>query len=323
MLAAYVTELGPPENIHVGELPTPALGPTDVLVRPEAFEVNQVDTLVRSGKFPTATPFPFVIGRDLVGTVEAAGPGATGFSAGDRVWCNSLGHGGRQGSFAEQVAVAADRLYELPGGVDPVEAVAVLHAAGTAWLGLFRNARLGAAETIVVGGGAGGVGSAVIQLAAAAGADVLTTASPEDAGWCRASGARAVVDYHDDEMLKRLQEAAPDGVDVYWDTSGHQDFEAIAPLLAHGARVVVTAAANPTPVLPAARFYTRDISVLGFAISNAAVSDLAAAAETINVRLADGTLHPRIGPRLSLAQAAEAHQRQEAGESSGRIVVLP
>ena len=77
-LAAYVTELGPPEHIQVGQLPVPALGPTDVLVRTDALAVDQVDTLVRSGAYPTPTPFPFVIGRDLAGTVAAAGPGAAG-----------------------------------------------------------------------------------------------------------------------------------------------------------------------------------------------------------------------------------------------------
>ncbi len=323
MLAAYVTELGSPENIRVGELPTPAFGPTDVLVRPEAFEVNQVDTLVRSGGFPTSTPFPFVIGRDLVGTVQAAGQGAVGFAEGEKVWCNSLGHGGRQGSFAEQVTVAADRLYHLPDGVDPVGAVAVLHGAGTAWLALFREACLRTAETIVVGGAAGGVGSAAVQLAASAGADVLATAKSEDAEWCRSSGARDVFDFRDADVNDRLRDAAPDGVDVYWDTSGHTDFEAIAPLLAPGARVVVTAATHPKPILPAAQYYTHDVSVHGFVISNAPVSDLAAAADTVNVRLADGTLRPRIGVRLPLSDAAEAHRLQEAGEPSGRIVVLP
>jgi hypothetical protein len=105
MRAAYVTELGAADAIRVGELPVPAAGPTDVLVRVEVVAVNPVDTMVRSGAYPTPTPFPFVIGRDLVGTVAVAAPGAAGFAPGDRVWCNSLGHGGRQGSFAEYAVV--------------------------------------------------------------------------------------------------------------------------------------------------------------------------------------------------------------------------
>jgi NADPH:quinone reductase-like Zn-dependent oxidoreductase len=322
-LAAYITALGPAERIEVGQLPVPALGPTDVLVRTEALAVDQVDTLVRSGAYRTPTPFPFIIGRDMVGTVAAAGPGAVGFAEGDRVWCNSLGHGGRQGSFAQHVVVAAERLYHLPAGIDPAQAVAVLHTAGTASLGLFRRARLGPGDTVIVGGGAGGVGSAVVQLAAASGARVIATAAGADAGWCRASGAQQVFDYHDPDLLAKLGEAAPGGADIYWDTSGHQDLKAIAMLLAVGARIIITAAPDPAIILPAQNYYTHDISVRCFAISNAAASDLAAIARIINSRLADNTLRPRIGARMPLAAAAEAHRRQEAGHVNGRIIVLP
>jgi NADPH:quinone reductase-like Zn-dependent oxidoreductase len=322
-LSAYVTELGPPDGIRVGELAVPSPGPTDLLVRTEALAVNQVDTLVRSAAFVTAIPFPFVIGRDLVGIVAAAGAGAVGFTVGDRVWCNSLGHAGRQGSFAREVVVAADRLYPLPAGVDPVEAVAVLHTAATAYLGLFREARIRPGDKVIVGGGAGGVGTAAVQLASAAGAHVIATARADDAEWCRTSGARLVFDYRNPDVTTKIRNAVSGGVDVYWDTSGHQDLRDIVPLLAGGARVIVTAAhESPTP-LPVRHYYTRDISVRGFAISNASVSDLAAAAKTINAGLADGTLRGRISARFSLSEAAEAHRRQQNGGAAGRIVVLP
>lgn len=322
-LAAYITELGSPERIRVGELPVPALGPTDVLVHTQALVVNHVDTYVRSGAYATPTPFPFVIGRDLVGTVTDAGTGVAQLTVGDQVWANSLGHAGRQGSFARDVVVAADRLYRLPPGADPVNAVAVLHTAGTAYLGLLREAGTRPGDTVVVGGGAGGVGSAAVQLAAAAGATVIATASARDAEWCRASGADVVLDYREPNLAGALGAAAPGGVDVFWDTSGHQDLVAIAPLLSVGARVVVTAAANPTPAWPAQHFYTHDISVQAFAISNATVDGLRAAAQVINARLVDGTLKARIGARLPLTEAAEAHRLQESHEVSGRIVVLP
>jgi hypothetical protein len=139
--AAYRTELGPPEAIRLGDLPVPEIGPTDVLVEVDAVTVNPVDTLVRSGAYQTPTPFPFVVGRDLVGTVAAVGAGVAGFAAGDRVWCNSLGHGGRQGSFAEYAAVPAERLYHLPDGADPAAAVAWFHPAATAYLALYRHGR--------------------------------------------------------------------------------------------------------------------------------------------------------------------------------------
>jgi NADPH:quinone reductase-like Zn-dependent oxidoreductase len=194
MRAAYITELGPAEAIRVGALAVPDPGPTDVLVQVEVVAVDPVDTLVRSGAYATPTPFPFVVGRDLVGTVAAAGPGAAGFAPRDRVWCNSLGHGGRQGSFAEYAVVPADRLYHLPAGADPVTAVAALHPAATAHLALFRHGGLRPGEIVYVGGGAGNVGSALTRLAGLGGARVLAGARPEDAGWCRSAGAAELVD---------------------------------------------------------------------------------------------------------------------------------
>jgi NADPH:quinone reductase-like Zn-dependent oxidoreductase len=204
MRAAYITELGPAEAIRVGDLPVPVPGPTDVLVRVEVVVVNPVDILVRSGGYSTPTPFPFVVGRDLVGTAAEVGAGTVGFAAGDRVWCNSLGHGGRQGSFAEYAVVPAERLYRLPAAADPVAAVALFHPAATAYLALFRRGELRPTETVYVGGAAGNVGTAMTALASSGGARVLAGARAEDAEWCRAAGADEVVDYRDPDLRGRL-----------------------------------------------------------------------------------------------------------------------
>lgn len=131
-----------------------------MLVRVAAVAVNPVDTFVRSGAYRTPIPFPFVVGRDLVGTVVAYGSEAAGFALGDRVWCNSLGHDGRQGAAAQYAIVASDRLYRLPQGIDPLTAVAVAHPAATAYLGLTVHAGLVPGETIYIAGGGGHVGSA-------------------------------------------------------------------------------------------------------------------------------------------------------------------
>ncbi|MDN5856242.1 MAG: alcohol dehydrogenase catalytic domain-containing protein, partial [Actinomycetia bacterium] len=179
MTAAYVEALGPAESVRVGEISVPTLGPTDALVEVEATVVNPVDTLVRSGRFATRTPFPFVIGRDLVGTVVEAGEGI-GHAVGDRVWCNSLGHDGRQGAFAQYAVVAADRLYRLPDGVDPTTALAVAHPAVTAYLAWFQHAGVRAGETVYVGGAAGNVGRAALAMAKYAGTRVVASAGPPD-----------------------------------------------------------------------------------------------------------------------------------------------
>ncbi|MFI2431517.1 NADPH:quinone reductase [Streptomyces sp. NPDC018693] len=322
MRAAFIEELGPPENIRYGELPAPVAGPTDVLVAVEAVSVNPVDTFVRSGVFRTPVDFPFVIGRDLVGTVVTAGPGAPGFVPGDRVWCNSLGHGGRQGSAAELAVVPADRLYHLPDGVDPVEAVAVLHPGATAHLGLFTHGRVRPGETVLIGGAAGNVGSAMVVMAVEAGARVVATAAARDAEYCTSLGADTVLDYRDPDLPRRIAEACPSGVDVNLDTSGTNDLTTAVSTLAPRGRIILLAGTRTRPVLPAGPLYMKDGSLTGFVISHATTTDLAEAARTLNRLLPTAHLHPRHLEPAPLSAAATTHHRLEQGELHGRRVVL-
>ncbi|MGH8961622.1 MAG: NADPH:quinone reductase [Jatrophihabitantaceae bacterium] len=324
MTAAYVTRLGPAAEIRVGSLPVPQPGAVEVLVRAEAMAVNHVDTYVRSGAYRTSTPFPFVVGRDLVGTVVGLGSADVGFGPGDRVWCNSLGYGGRQGSFGQYAVVPTDRLYPLPDGADPRDAVSVLHTAATAQLGLFREAGLRSGEVVVIGGAGGGVGSAAVQLAAASNARVIATSSAQDASWCRRCGTDVVLDFTDPQQCRRIIKREARGVDMYWDTSGHQDLAETLSLLNSGGRVVVSAGLSSWTTLAIGELYTRDASVHGFAISNASVADLAGAASLINALLGRRELRTRIALTLPLAEAARAHRLQESGaHRPGRIVVRP
>lgn len=324
MQAAFIRKTGGVDQIQVGELPTPRPGPTDALVRMEASEANFVDLFVRSGAYRTYTPFPFIIGRDLVGTVVEAGSGVGRFSIGDRVWCNSLGHAGRQGAWAEYAVVAEDRLYPLPAGVEVRHAAAILHAAATAHIGLVRDAKLVAGETIFVEGGGGAVGSAVVQIATAIGARAIASGSQEDSEWCRSCGAGTVLDYHRQDLYEQVRAAAPDGVDVWWDTSGRNDFNHCLPLLAFGGRaVIMSGLGSADPALPVGALYTHEITLHGFAISNATVTDLATAAATINRLLAAGCLKARVGATYHLADAARAHADLEQHKVHGRIVLIP
>jgi NADPH:quinone reductase-like Zn-dependent oxidoreductase len=317
--AAFVEQLGPASEIRYGELPAPVPGPTDVLVDVLATAVNPVDTLIRAGAYRTDVPFPFVVGRDLVGRVAAP---SQGFAAGELVWCDSLGHAGRQGAAAEQAVVPADRLYRLPDGVDPVEAVALLHPAATAYLAA-RHGRLRAGETVLVLGAAGNVGSALVTLAVETGARVVATASAADAGYCVELGAAAVFDYTDPVVPQRIREACPDGVDLYVDTAGRNDLATATDLLAHRGRIVLLAGWGTEPMLPVRDLYTKDGSIVGFVISRATVAELADAARTVN-RLLTAGLRPRRVETLPLSAAADAHTRTERGTlHSTRLVLLP
>jgi 2-desacetyl-2-hydroxyethyl bacteriochlorophyllide A dehydrogenase len=322
MRAAFIERLGPPEVIQYGTVATPVPGPTDVLVEVAAVSVNPVDTLVRSGIYRTPVPFPFVVGRDLVGTVRSAGPGAPGFAPGDRVWCNSLGHAGRQGAAAELAVVPVDRLYRLPDGVDPVTAVSVVHPAATAHLALFPHGGLRAGETVLVEGAAGNVGATLVRLAVWAGARVVGTASAADAAYVRSLGAAEVLDYRAEKLPELVREVCPRGVDVHLDTSGRNDLERAVSWLAPRGRIVLLAGARSRPVLPAGELYMRDGSLRGFVISRASAGELAEAAATINALLAQGGLTPRSVEEAPLPAAAQAHRRLEDGGLRGRRLVL-
>lgn len=311
MRAAFVERLGPPDNIHYGDLPAPTPRAGEVLVNVLATTVNPVDTFVRSGSFRTEVVLPLVVSRDLVGTVAVSG---NGFAAGELVWANSLGHGGRQGAAAEQAAVAADRLYRLPSNVDPVTAVSVAHPGATAYLALFTHGLLRAGARVLVIGAGGNVGSAAVAMAVSAGASVYATASARDGAFVRGLGAE-VFDY---------RKSLPSGleVDLVVDCAGVNDLPTTVALLAPRGRIVVLAGAATRPVLPAGPLYTKDCSIAGFVISHATVSELASAAGAINDLLVDGVLRPRAVEELPLSAAADTHRRMELGQLHGRRTVL-
>jgi NADPH:quinone reductase-like Zn-dependent oxidoreductase len=159
-------------------------------------------------------------------------------------------------------------------------------------------------ETVFVAGAAGGVGSAAVQLAVAAGARVIATAAPEDFDWCRRCGAHLLIDYHDQAALPALlHQAAPEGIDLWWDNSGRHDLDLAIPLLKRGGRIIALAGMTARPVLPIGALYTRDASIRGFVISNASTADLAEAAAVINDLLATNRLISRINGTYPLTAA--------------------
>jgi NADPH2:quinone reductase len=327
MKAAYVEKLGPPENIQFGELSEPVIRSSHVLVKVAAVVVNPIDTYIRRGAYPSRIEFPFIIGRDMVGTVESVGSSVQRFRPGDRVWCNNQGYHGRQGTFAEYLAIDEEFLYPLPRAVEEKEAVAVLHSATTASIGLLREARLRSGETIFINGGAGNVGSAVLQIAASLGARIIVTAgSEDDLAYCRSLGAIRAVNYKIEDVAKAISEFAGDGIDVYWDTTSKPDFERAVPLLAHRGRIILMAGLDALPVFPVGAFYTKDCSMHGFAITNATSQELKDCAKTINDALANGKLKSRISRIMPLAEAAAAHRLLEDSQRglvklSGKIIL--
>lgn len=326
MKAAFIRRTGPPDVIEIGELPVPPLSADEVLVRLHAAAVDPVDAYIRQGLVAMTLPLPFVIGRDLAGTVEAVGPAVRGFAVGDRVWCNNQGIEGRQGSFAEFTAVRGDLLYRLPDPVGFEDMMAVAHSGLTACLGIERMGGLAPGQVVFVNGGAGNVGRALVQVATGLGARVVATAgTAAGRDTCRTDGAIAALDYRNPALADELRAAAPDGIDVYWDLSGRQDLAFALAHLRRRGRIVVMSGLGAQPVLPVGALYVHDISIIGFAITYATVAEMRACAERINELAATGRLRGAIARRLPLSQAREAHRliEDKAVRLDGKIVVVP
>src|ERR1700759_249980 len=175
MKAAFIRQTGAPSVIEYGDLPTPEPKSTEVLLKVGAVAVNPIDTYIRAGAVAMASHFPYIIGCDLAGTVEKAGSEMKRFKPGARGWGGDQGVFGRRGTFAEYASVDERWLYPTPTKETDAEAAAGALVGLTAHMGLFLHADLEPGEVVFVNGGAGGVGSAVVQLAKAAGAFVVTT----------------------------------------------------------------------------------------------------------------------------------------------------
>ncbi|WP_218192249.1 zinc-binding dehydrogenase [Brachybacterium avium] len=307
----------------MSELPVPRPRPGQVLLAVRASSLDPVDALVRSGAFPTQTPFPFVLGRDAVGTVIDAGAGAEDL-LGRRMATSSLGHDGRQGAWAPAAVVPRERLYPVPAEVEDAVLAAALHPASTAHLALHRHGHLVAGETVLVGGGAGNVGSALVAEAARCGARVVATARRRDAARVRALGAAGTVttvDHTDPGAADQLRELLGGRADLVVDTSGRLDPELLADLMAVRGRIVVIAAPPNPPRIPLARLYTRDVSLHGFVISRATVEELADAARGTVRLLQETPWRPRITDTVGLDAARSLHERLDAGGIEGRVVM--
>ena len=331
MKAAYFETTGAPDVIRYGDLPTPTPGAGEVLVKVGAAALNPIDTYLRAGAVTMRLPKPFIPGCDLAGTVEAVGPGVKRILPGDRVWGSNQGLLGRQGTFAEYVCTAEDWLYRTPGGVGDAEAAAAALVGITAHLGLFRCAGLKAGETVFVNGGTGGVGSMVVQMAKAVGAQVIATVgSAEKAEVCKGWGADRVVNYKTEDVPAAVRDfTGGQGVQVWYETQREPDYDCMVELAARRGRLVIMAGRQARPAFPHGPFYTKDLALFGFAMFNATPDEQRACADDINRWLGEKRLHVLIGRTFKLEEAAAAHRLQEentlqkAGTLAGKIVVVP
>ncbi|HTN76504.1 MAG TPA: NADPH:quinone reductase [Pirellulaceae bacterium] len=328
MKAAYIVETGPAEKIIYGDLPDPVPTGSQVLVKVGAVSINPIDTYIRNGAPYWELPKPYILGSDLAGQVVALGPDAKRFKVGERVWGSNQGLMGRQGVFSELAAIDEAWLYHTPNEVSD-EAVAASALVGiTAHLGLFNHAQIQPGETLFVHGGTGGVGSMVVQMAKIAGARVITTGGcDERCAKAKALGADVAINYKTQNVAEEVKRAAPNGVNVFWETLREPNFDEIVAMLAERGRIVLMAGRDARPAFPVGPFYVKGCTLTGFVMFKASPIEQRHAADEIGRWLAAGKLKAQIGTVLPLSQAAAAHKLQEentlhkAGSNAGKIVL--
>jgi NADPH2:quinone reductase len=331
MKAAYLDSPGPPEVLQYGDLPAPTPKTGEIVVKVAAAALNPIDVYIRAGTINVPLPKPFITGTDVAGTVSALGPQAKRYKVGDRVWGSNQGLMGRQGSCAEFVCSSEEWFYPTPAGVADEEAAAVALVGITAHLGLFRCARLQPGENVFVNGGTGGVGAMVVQMAKAIGCRVITTVgSAEKAVLCKSWGVDRVLNYKTDDIAQGIKDFGQGrGVGVWYETQREPDFARMIELMAKRGRMIVMAGRQAQPTFPVGAFYTKDLSLHGFAMFNASPAEQRACADDINRWLAEKKLRAPIGRTFPLAETAAAHRFLEentlgkAGTLTGKVVILP
>lgn len=323
MRAIVATEPGGPEVLAVTDLPDPVAGPGEVVVKVAAAGLNRADLLQRQGLYPPPPGASDVIGMECSGTIAALGEGVSGWSVGDEV-CALLAGGG----YAEQVAVPAGQVMPLPAGVGLVEAAALPEVACTVWSNLVMTARMQAGETLLVHGGAGGIGSFAIQLGKALGVTVLTTGgTPEKLAFCRSLGADVAIDYRADDFVAVAREHG--GADVVLDNMGAKYLARNVEALADGGRLVVIGLQGGAKAeLDLNALMRKRASVAGTTLRSRPTDGprgkAAVCAEVVEhvwPLVEAGRIRPIIDTTIPLDRAREAHERMTSGEHTGKLLL--
>ncbi|AEY86611.1 Shy5-dehydrogenase [Streptomyces hygroscopicus subsp. jinggangensis 5008] len=327
-----------PEGLEVRQGPVPAAGPGQVVVRMEATGVSFAEQQMRRGRYYDQPPFPFVPGYDLVGTVIETGEGVAPGLAGTRVAALL-----KVGGWATHVVVDAADVVPVPDGISAAQAETVVINGITAWQMLHRKARVRAGQTVLVHGANGGVGSVLVQLAHAAGVQVIGTASARHHAALREAGVMPI-DYRTENIPARVRELAPGGVDAVFDHVGGRSVVDSWRLLAPGGTLVSYGSASTRddegskqwPVLKLlARVWlwnalpNRRRAYFFNVWAGRALTPSRFRARLRNdltevfTALHRGDITPAIAAQLRLDRVAEALRLAESGTVSGKVVLVP
>jgi NADPH2:quinone reductase len=330
MKAIQISRTGGPDVLEPVERPTPEPAAGEVLVKAAAIGVNYFDTMIRTGRYRWMPKLPFVPGNEMSGRIEAIGPGVSGRKIGEPVFVAGYEIGNRGGLYAEYAAVPERAAWPLPAGLD-AEAATALTNYQLAIILLHHAARGVAPKTVVVYGAAGGVGTALIDVARQAGAEAIGTAgSAEKCAFVRARGAIEAIDYSRDNVVERVRAATGGrGADIVFDHVAGKGLADGVKMLAPLGMLVSYAVLGGMPegdlfaamrgnieASPAVRCFTMHT------YDHMEEPRREAMAQAVAL-LGSGKVKPAIAARFPLAEAHKAHALIEARTAMGKIVLVP
>lgn len=323
MQAVEIPEAGPPDVLRLCTRPVPAIQLGEVLIRVAAAGVNRPDCLQRAGGYPPPPGVSDLPGLEVAGTVVAAARGVTSPAVGDRV-CALVAGGG----YAEFCTAPAVQCLPVPAGLSLVEAAAIPETFFTVWTNVFERGRLQRGESLLVHGGASGIGTTAIQLGAAFGARVFATAgSDEKCALCFKLGAELAINYRTHKFLDVLQAATQKrGVDVILDMVGAPYLPDNLRLLREDGRLVwIAALAGAKGELNISQVFLKRLTLTGSTLRNRPPAEKGRIARALHEAvwplLEQRSVVPVIQQVLPLASAVEAHRLLEANEAMGKVVL--
>lgn len=305
MKAIVLKSFGGPESFEFCDVPKPAPRAGEVLVQVRATSINPLDYQVRRGDYSDLVQLPAITGHDVSGVVDEVGPGVRNFAPGDEVWYTPQIFGG-PGSYAEYHVATESIIAKKPPTLSHLESASLSLVGGTVWEALFVRAALRVGESILIHGGAGGVGHVAIQLAKAMGARVLTTVREANFEFARGLGADVTIDYKTEDYVGAImRETGGRGVDVVLDTIGGNTLSRSPDVLAQLGRVItIVDTAQPQNVIGA---WGKNASYhFVFTRQNRGKLD------ELSALIERGQLQPHVGAVYSLDDIPLAHARLES-----------
>lgn len=322
MKALVLDQPGSPETLHIAEMPQPQPGDGEVRVKVHAAGLNPADYKFAPRGFRTWN-YPFIPGLDVAGTIDALGPNVTGWNIGDPVYYH--GNLSKPGGFAEWAITTAHTIAPLPQNLSFTEAAALPCAGFTAYQVLHRKLHIQPSQTILIHGGAGGVGGFGVQLAALARLKVISTCSSHNFEWVRQLGATEVLDYKTEDVASRVREITNErGVDAIVDTLSSASATAGLDMLAFGGAI---AGVNGLPDFSRLKSFSKAISVHDVALGGAylagdriAQQDLAQIGKEFGNLVSSRKIDPMLKEVIRLEEIPDALRCLSQGHVRGKIV---